>query len=319
MQFKVKTYTLGIALILLFAGLYTLNIQAQATTTFIGHITDQNPVASFPLSASQGDTLTISMARVSGDLLPAFSLVDAAGKTILVASATSAATGPVITPTALVLSGAVGVTSSPNVTMTDTSAITPAATAAPGASAVPDFLQRSLTQIFSVPASGVYTLKATYHVPDQSTKATYGDFVITVNVASGSGTPDLARISGSAVPVMTLPAVVVSDLSDPNAKWTGSLSNAAYRINYLIYVTSGSSLNVTMLRADGDLAPVLALTNLTGDKVLARGKISGGMTATLVFSPPQAGWYLLVATRTDVDKGTTQGHFTLQMSLKPGK
>lgn len=68
-----------------------------------------------------------------------------------------------------------------------------------------------------------------------------------------------------------------------------------------------------MERLDNDLQPELALLSLE-DQILIRGA-SGDTVSELVFECDQTNWYVLVATRFDVDLGTSQGCYWLSYIL----
>jgi hypothetical protein len=85
---------------------------------------------------------------------------------------------------------------------------------------------------------------------------------------------------------------------------------------------AGEQYRADMQAADG-LAPLLGLRAPSGDIIVASNQFDDGTTqdaepddlVTIFFEVPAAGDYALVATRVGTDGGTTEGNYTLTMSL----
>lgn len=84
----------------------------------------------------------------------------------------------------------------------------------------------------------------------------------------------------------------------------------------------GEQYRADMQAAEG-LAPLLGLRAPSGDIIVASNQFDDGTTqdaepddlVTIFFEIPTGGEYALVATRVDTDNGTTQGRYTLTMTL----
>jgi hypothetical protein len=69
-----------------------------------------------------------------------------------------------------------------------------------------------------------------------------------------------------------------------------------------------------MERKDGDLQPLLGLLD-TDNKLVQRGE-SKETVSTIRVQVDKAGWYLLTATRFDIDEGITKGKYQLTLSVQ---
>ncbi len=78
--------------------------------------------------------------------------------------------------------------------------------------------------------------------------------------------------------------------------------------------TKGDALTITMDAPDG-LDPFIALSSSDGTLLKSAGAPKGSTTATLNFTLPSDGDYLIGATRAKVDKGTSSGSYTLTLSV----
>jgi len=152
-----------------------------------------------------------------------------------------------------------------------------------------------------------FTLEATRQ--DDKDGTTTGDFVLSVDHATVNDAPMVSQL-----PTLTLPAVVMPNPLLDNLVLPGSITNDSYQVNYLVYLDNSQTLTLDLKRTNGDLMPLLIITDLSGTKVVKRGR-SVADRASLSYKPDISDWYLVVVSRADIDLGTTQGKYSIEWSV----
>ncbi len=95
---------------------------------------------------------------------------------------------------------------------------------------------------------------------------------------------------------------------------TGSITNANYFEAWQFTGTQGDRVRILM-EGDGNLDAYLGLIEASSEEVVAEDDDSAGNSNALIeMSLPSSGQYLIVATRYDLDQGTSQGQYTLTLT-----
>ena len=95
---------------------------------------------------------------------------------------------------------------------------------------------------------------------------------------------------------------------------TGQITNASYYDLWQFTGQKGDRVQILM-QGDGQLDPYLGLLDGQSQNVLVEDDDSGGNSdAYIEFSLPATGAYIIVATRFDLDTGTSQGQYRLALS-----
>jgi hypothetical protein len=220
-----------------------------AASSYNNMITDEQYSIVIPISVASGQEVTITMSRISGDLLPFLVLRDSAKKNLEVSEVEENSWQVVIKHT---------------------------------------FAQK-----------GNYEIVATRQDVDEG--KTSGDFILNVDGVIERGTP---------FPTLDTPAIVLFG----KRSIEGTVTNQTFQTTYLVYLQRGQTINAKMERKDGDLQPLLGLLD-TDNKLVQRGE-SEETVSTLQARVNKAGWYLLTATRFEVDEGTTRGKYQLTFSIQ---
>lgn len=95
---------------------------------------------------------------------------------------------------------------------------------------------------------------------------------------------------------------------------TGTVDDDNLLHVYTYSGTKGDALTITMDAPDG-LDPFLALSTSDGTLLKSASAPKNSTTATLNYTLPKDGDYLIGATRVDLDKGTSSGSYTLTLSV----
>jgi hypothetical protein len=170
-----------------------------------------------------------------------------------------------------------------------------------GGRARADLSGRQATLEVTIPATGWYAVLATREDVEEGTSS--GNFVLgfegsTAEVGGIGAMPDIGE---STTPI------------SQGQVAEGELSNEAYVSYYLISLTEGQGIMVTMQRTSGDLEPFVAVMSADLD-VLERGRPNlAGTESALAFKPEAEGWYVIAATRADFDAGTTIGGYSIRV------
>lgn len=84
-------------------------------------------------------------------------------------------------------------------------------------------------------------------------------------------------------------------------------------LNYYTFAALADDLiTVTMTRTSDDLVPLLGIQDVNGELLDRETADLSGRRAVMNFLVPESGWYALIATREDVDEGTSIGNYQLQ-------
>lgn len=81
--------------------------------------------------------------------------------------------------------------------------------------------------------------------------------------------------------------------------------------SYAFAANAGDLVTVTMTRTSGDLIPLIGVQDINGDLLDRETADLSGRRAVMNFLVPDNGWYVILATREDVDDGTTSGAYLL--------
>ncbi len=150
----------------------------------------------------------------------------------------------------------------------------------------------SLISAFSIPETGTYTIVATRYQRENG--VTSGDFILTVTLNIGAGTP---IVYGASV--------------------EGSIEDSAHTVLYSFEGGRRDRVAISMRTTRGDLVPAVVLLDADGrelarswDEVADDAQISG-------FDLPEDGNYTIVATRVGRIFGSTTGVFELTLDADP--
>jgi hypothetical protein len=80
-----------------------------------------------------------------------------------------------------------------------------------------------------------------------------------------------------------------------------------------IDVAAGETLAITITRVDGDLLPYLGLLSYDEETVLAEADALSETQASMTLTFPEAGTFLIMATRDGIEEGTTSGSYSLDI------
>jgi hypothetical protein len=239
-----KTFCVSLVCLLLLSWVSPVQAQWNA------RITNEQPIITVRLHAVSGSTLTATMTRTSGDLVPFLALVQNSS-----------------------------------------------------------ILQRSLTQVksrteltFQFTADGDYDLIATRLDAEEGT--TTGDFILTIEGAEATN-PTIQTSPNATLPKYNTPAIVF----ELGQTLEGIINDEVPATRYLLYAPIDSLITVHLEQRDGDLQPSLVILSLD-DQFIQRGSLEA-TESTAVFQANQANWYVITATRFDVESGTTHGSYRI--------
>lgn len=114
------------------------------------------------------------------------------------------------------------------------------------------------------------------------------------------------------------PALVVHSQAGPigfGKTVTGKITNDNFRAVYTFAGRQGDIIDATLKRTDGNLDPVLLLTD-DQNNLITRNDDSGGTFDASIFSQPinRDGTYFLIVTRFGQERGMTTGSFSLTLT-----
>jgi len=147
------------------------------------------------------------------------------------------------------------------------------------------------------------------------------DITYSLNIlGSGGQRPDIScttpvsTIDLASAPLDELgvePNTVVLN-NDPNSQGMIDDENP---INYFAFAAQeGNLVTITMTRTSDDLIPLLGVQNSNGDLLDRETADLSERRAVMNFLVPETGWYVIIATREDIDEGTTSGGYQLQFA-----
>jgi hypothetical protein len=151
-----------------------------------------------------------------------------------------------------------------------------------------------------LPASGSFAVVATR--AGQQTGITTGEFTLTI--AKPGETPPLPSAFQN---------YATLNYGDTP---TGTIDSTTFVVPYVFTAQTGDIIQATLttVEGSGDLDPYLLLQDVDTKTLAEDNNSGGGTTARLQAVIPQTGQYALIATRTDLEKGTTSGQFKLEFN-----
>lgn len=105
--------------------------------------------------------------------------------------------------------------------------------------------------------------------------------------------------------------IVTDDTSSDSVDADGALNNDTPYELWDIEVEEGETLIISMATVEGDLMPQLAILSEDEETVLAESRSDGESEAYVTVTFPDAGTYIILATRDGEEDGSTQGSYTL--------
>ncbi|MBN1201684.1 MAG: hypothetical protein JXJ20_07510 [Anaerolineae bacterium] len=172
----------------------------------------------------------------------------------------------------------------------------------------------------TIPQSGVYLFCASRSGVDAGTST--GNYMLLV------GIPDVEENTQPAdtiqpvdtngqqqAPGLDLPSgfldMGVMAVNGPAA--SGTIDNVNYVHAYQMYAGVGDQITISM-QGGATLDPFIALMDVQGEIVAGDGGYGLGSTVDVAYTIPVDGWYVLLASRTGIDEGTSTGGYTLQVT-----
>lgn len=117
--------------------------------------------------------------------------------------------------------------------------------------------------------------------------------------------------------VLPSPEDPIVELQVPSASLKGEITDTNFRHDYYIHLDTDQTLSVTMAAGSGDLSPTLLLINpAQGETPLVRGTRRDDGSLDFEFTAPESGLYMMIATRFDIEMGTTQGTYQLRWTVR---
>lgn len=155
-----------------------------------------------------------------------------------------------------------------------------------------------------LPADGDYFIIATRRGQEQG--LTSGEFVLAL---TSSAEPQ-ALDENTTLPedFVGLPTI------EYNTSATGRITDVVFQETYVFFGNAGDEIEITMeAAADANLDPLLVL--LDRERIpIAENDDDTGQDSRLVTTLPQTGYYAIVATRFELETGTTVGEYTLRLN-----
>ncbi len=152
-----------------------------------------------------------------------------------------------------------------------------------------------------LPADGAYAVVATRAGKQAGT--TTGDFALVV-----------APPGGSAPMPPNFQGYVPLQYGD---KVNGSIGDQLYAVPYVFSAHAGDAVEASITAPEGStLQPYLILQDSSGDSLAEGGESAPGQGARIQATLAQAGYYAVIATRADFDKGKSTGPFELKLTIR---
>ena len=175
------------------------------------------------------------------------------------------------------------------------------------ARSVLDETSREAIMNYTFETSGSYEIAATRFLVEEGT--TTGDYILEI---TGTRLVSEGYTRYGEPPMYTDPAIILSAPQSIN----GVITNELFATYYFVYADAGQSLAFRMSRVEGDLQPALVLLNPDDATVVARGSLDEAESTLEFVNNSLPNWYVLGATRFDVEVGQTQGEY--QLSFEAG-
>lgn len=99
----------------------------------------------------------------------------------------------------------------------------------------------------------------------------------------------------------------------PGQTVSGTISNEVPAVFYVFQAEAGTAFEISMVTAEGDLDPFVALLDGEQALVAADDDSGGNRNARLAYTVPADGLYYIVATRFELLEGTTTGQYLLSL------
>jgi hypothetical protein len=168
---------------------------------------------------------------------------------------------------------------------------------------------------FTAAQSGTYTVRATRYQEDRGQSSGSFELSATAATPGSTATNDLPNGGGQIVDGLQVgPAVAVG------GSVTGQIGGEVYGVLHDIELRAGQTIAVTMVNTSGDLDPQVLIYNANGtflsyndDAAVPVG--NNALNAEITgFTAQAAGMYQIVASRYDLDEGTSTGGYELRVS-----
>jgi hypothetical protein len=100
--------------------------------------------------------------------------------------------------------------------------------------------------------------------------------------------------------------------NDPNSQ--GTIDDEHPLTYFAFAAQQGDLVTITMTRTSDDLIPLIGVQDINGNLLDRETADLSERRAVMNFLVPQTGWYAVIATREDVDEGTSSGNYQLQFA-----
>ncbi len=178
--------------------------------------------------------------------------------------------------------------------------------------------QRDAFLSLTVPQTGTYYAVATRAGGAQGT--TSGGYVLLLGVPESDSAP---AAQPNTQPQQPAPQQAAATDLPPGVSYAGSIAiggtaNGQITATDFVHLydmegTAGQEVTVIM-RGMGGLDAYVGLMTPDGDVLAEDDNSAGGLDARITIRLPESGTYLIAATRSGIDNGTTVGSYTLQVS-----
>lgn len=157
-----------------------------------------------------------------------------------------------------------------------------------------------------LPADADYFIVATRRGQDQG--LTSGEFVLAITSSAPPRTVDAAATLPE--DYVGLPTIAL------NEEVTGRITDAVFQETYVFFAEAGTEVEITLEAATGStLDPLVVL--LDSQRIpIAENDDDVGQDSRLTTILPQTGYYAIVATRFELDAGSTQGEYVLNLTAQ---
>lgn len=171
-------------------------------------------------------------------------------------------------------------------------------------------VQGSRTDSFlrlTIPKTDTYLIGATRAGMDQGT--TTGNYVLIATTPQAQNTPSQPQPE----PQQNQPPAGVEQMSAVSAGDTvsGTISAKSFVHLYPFSGQAGEQITITMSGTSGGLDAYLGIIDPKQNVIAEDNDSGGGTNAQISIRLPDSGTYYIVATRSGIDQGSTQGDYTL--------
>ncbi len=119
------------------------------------------------------------------------------------------------------------------------------------------------------------------------------------------------------MPEMELPPEITTETISYGETLTGEIDDQHYGHAYFFCGSEGDEIEVTMTATSGNLQPLVQLAD-AGGTTLRENYAQLGRTASISYTLPETGWYVIGTTRVGFANGTSSGGFSVTLNVAGG-